>query len=58
MVKTLPSNEEGAVWIPDEESRIPHASWPKKTSTEKKKILTNSKILKSFKTNILKMVHI
>ena len=57
VVKTLPSNEGGAGWIPEGESRIPHAS-PQKKPQQKKNILTNSKTLKSFKTKILKMVHI
>ena len=30
-VKTLPSNTEGAGWIPGQEARIPYASSPKKT---------------------------
>ena len=45
VVKTLPSNEGGAGWIPDGEIRIPHASWPKK-ATEKK---YSNKFKKGFK---------
>ena len=50
VVKTVPFNAGGAGWITDGESRIPHASWPKKPQ-QKKNILTNS-------VKILKMVHI
>ena len=46
VVKTLPSNEGGAGWIPDGESRIPHASWPEKTKQKKK---YSNKFKKGFK---------
>ena len=52
MVKTLPSNEGGAGSIPDQETKIPDASGPKKQN-----IRSRSNIV----TNLIKtlnMVHI
>ena len=46
MVKTVPSNAGGAGWIIDGESRIPHASWPKKPQQKKK---YSNKFSKDFK---------
>ena len=41
MVKTLPSNAGGADLIPDQEAKIPHASWQTKNQNTKQKQYCN-----------------
>ena len=41
MVKTLPSNVWDANSIPGQETKIPHATWPKKKKKKKQKQYCN-----------------
>ena len=42
MVKTLPSNLRDASSIPGQETKLPHATWPKKKKKSRSNIVTNS----------------
>ena len=51
MVKTSPSNVGDVDFIPDQETEIPHGSWPKKTK-HKSNIVTN--LIKTVKVVYIK----
>ena len=51
VVKTSPSNVGDVDFIPDQETEIPHGSWPKKKTKHKSNIVTN--LIKT-----VKVVHI